>query len=38
MDFFMIQYNYQSRYLVILDDNVNVYKHEKCKFDLHFLS
>ena len=38
MDLFMIQYNYQSKYLVIIDGNVNVYKYEKCKFDQPFLS
>ena len=34
----MIQYNYQSEYLVIIDGNVYVYKYEKCKFDQPFLS
>ena len=39
MDVFMIQNNYKSRYLVIiLDNNVNDYKYEYCKFDLPFLS
>ena len=39
MDIFIMQHYYQSRYLVvIIDDNVNVYKYEKCKFDLPFLS
>ena len=38
MDIFMIQYNYQSKYLVIIDGNVYVYKYEKCKFDQPFLS
>ena len=37
-DIFMIQYNYQSKYLVIIDGDVNVYKYEKCKFDQPFLS
>ena len=34
----MIQKNYQSKYLVIIDGNVYVYKYEKCKFDQPFLS
>ena len=34
----MIQYNYQSKYLVIIDRNVYVYKYEKCKLDQPFLS
>ena len=34
----MIQHNYQSRYLVIIDDEVNVFKYEKCKFDKPFLT
>ena len=38
MDIFMIQYNYQSKYLVIIDGNLYVYKYEKCKFDRPFLS
>ena len=38
MDIFLIQHNYQSRYLVIIDDSVYVYKYEKCKFDPPFLS
>ena len=38
MDIFMIQYNYQSKYLVIIDGNVYAYKYEKCKFDQPFLS
>ena len=38
MDIFMIQYNYQSKYLVIIDGDVYVYKYEKCKFDQPFLS
>ena len=37
MDIFKIQYNYQSKYLVIIDGNVYVYKYEKCKFDQPFL-
>ena len=37
MDFFMIQYNYQSNYLVMKYGNVYVYKYEKCKFDQPFL-
>ena len=38
MDIFMIQHNYQSKYLVIIDGDVYVYKYEKCKFDQPFLS
>ena len=38
MNIYMIQYNYQSRYLVIIDNVVNVYKYEKCKFDEPFLT
>ena len=34
----MIQHNYQSKYLVIIDSVVKVYKYEKCKFDQPFLS
>ena len=38
MDIFMMHYNYQSNYLVIIDGDVYVYKYEKCKFDRPFLS
>ena len=38
MNIFMIQHNYQSKYLVIIDGDVYVYKYEKCKFDQPFLS
>ena len=38
MDIFMIQYNYQSIYLVVIDGDVYVYKYEKCNFDQPFLS
>ena len=38
MNIFMIQYNYQSKYLVIIDNVVNVYKYEKRKFDQPFLT
>ena len=38
MNNFMMQHNYQSKYLVIIDSVVNVYKYEKCKFDQPFLS
>ena len=34
----MIQHNYQSKYLVIIDGDVYVYKYENCKFDQPFLS
>ena len=38
MDFFMIQYNYRSKYLVVIEGGVYVFKYEKCKFDQPFLS
>ena len=38
MDIFMIQYNYESKCLVVIDGDVYVYKYEKCKFDQPFLS
>ena len=34
----MIQYIYQSKYLVIIDGDVYVYKYEKRKYDQPFLS
>ena len=34
----MIQYNYQSKYLVTRVGNMFVYKYEKGKFDQPFLS
>ena len=39
-DIFMIQHNYQSKYLVVMNENTHVfvYKYEKCKFDQPFLS
>ena len=40
LDFFMMQYNYRSRYLVRIDNEqslVNVYKNEKCKVEEAFL-
>ena len=33
-----MQYNNRSRYLVVIDGDVCVYKHKKCKFDQPFLS
>ena len=30
MDIFMKQYNYQSKYLVVINGAVYVYKYEKC--------
>ena len=38
MNIFMMQHNYQSKYLIIIDSVVNVYNYEKCKFDQPFLS
>ena len=29
---------YRNKYLVVIDDNVYVYKYDKCKFDPPFLS
>ena len=34
----MIQYNYRSKHLVVIDGNVYVYKYERCKLDQPFLS
>ena len=33
-----MQDNYRNKYLVVIDDNVYVYKYDKCKFDPPFLS
>ena len=40
MDIYMMQYNYRSRYLVVINDNtyISVYKNEKYKFDQQILS
>ena len=38
MDIFIMQYHYRSKYLVVIDGNVHVYKYEKCKFDHPFFS
>ena len=40
MDIYIMQYNYRSRYLVLINENasVSVHKHEKYKFDQPFLS
>ena len=40
MDIYMMQYNYRSRYLIVINKNthVSVYKYEKDKFDPAFLS
>ena len=32
-----MQYNYRSKYSVVIDRDVYVYKNEKCKFDPPFL-
>ena len=39
MDFYMMRYNYQSEYLVVINENtyVSVYRYEKYKFDQTFL-
>ena len=34
----MIKFNYPSKYLVVIDGDVYVYKYEKCKFDQPILS
>ena len=38
MNIFMMQYKYRSKYLVIRDGDVYVYKYEKYKFDQPFVS
>ena len=38
MDIFIIQHNYGSKYLVLVDGDVFVYKYEKNEFDKRFLS
>ena len=39
MDIYMMQYKYQSRYLVVINENtyVSVHKDENYKFDQPFL-
>ena len=39
MDIYMMQYNYRSRYLIVINENVyiSVYKYEKYKFGQPFL-
>ena len=37
MDFFIMQYDYRNKYLVVVDSDVNVYKYVRCKFDKPFL-
>ena len=38
MDIFMMQDNYRSKYLVVIDGDVYVYKYENCKSDQLILS
>ena len=40
IDFYRMQYNYESIYLFVINENtyVSVYKNEKYKFDQPFLS
>jgi len=40
MDIYMMQHNWRTKYLVMINENtqVSVYKNEKCKFDQPFLS
>ena len=40
MDIYMIEHNYRSRYLIVINENtyVSVYKYEKYKKDQPFLS
>ena len=37
MDIYIMQYNYRTRYLVVIDGDVYVYKYGKYKFDPPFL-
>ena len=38
MDIYITQYIYRSRFSIVKDRDVNVYKNEKYKFDKPFLS
>ena len=38
MDIYITQYIYRSRFSVVIDRDVTVYKYEKYKFDKPFLS
>ena len=38
MDIFILQYKYRSKNLVVIDGDVYVNKHGKCKFDHSFTS
>ena len=38
MKIFVRQFNYRSRFLVVIDGDVYVYKYETYKFDQPFLS
>ena len=38
MDILIMQQNYRSKYLLVIDGDVHVYKYEKCKFDKPFFS
>ena len=40
MNIYIMQYNYRSKYLVVIKENtyVSVYKYEKYKFEQPFLS
>ena len=38
MDIFIMQHNYRSKYLVVVDSDVYVYKYEKFNFDKPFRS
>ena len=38
MDIYILQDNYRNKFLVVIDDNVYVYKHRKCNFDPPFPS
>ena len=38
MDIYIIQYNYRSKFLVVIDGNVYVYKYGKHEFEQQFLS
>ena len=38
MDIFLMQYNYRSKHLVVINGDVYVYKQEKIKYNQPFLS
>ena len=38
MDILVMQYNYRSGYLVVIDGDVYVYKYGQCRVDQPFVS